>query len=53
MNSMKKKKKVNEMKTVYFAHSVKDYNEQFEDKCIEEILINFPNAVIVNPKNDA
>lgn len=40
------------MLKIYFAHSVKDYDSKYEQKCIKKILNTYPNAKIMNPNTD-
>ncbi len=39
------------MTTIYFSHSVSDYNTDYEKRCLEKIKERFPGCTIINPKD--
>lgn len=40
------------MHKIYFAHSVNDYNTDYEQECYDRISTKFPDSEILNPNSD-
>ncbi len=36
---------------IYFSHATSDYNSKYENRCLESIISEYPDAEIINPKD--